>query len=181
MRSPRYSAVLSAFALTTITVSFRALPTVEASTANPLASVPSRYFRLLGEPASRIVPLQAAAKDDKPTAAQAEVKLPDGKGKDVTQRVCSSCHGVNLFAAQRHTSEKMELDHRQHGLQRTGSLGRRPRHNQRLSCDQSRTQEGCTSYSTRFLHQPLSSCNRSINIAFTESTGPYFNHRRVNA
>jgi mono/diheme cytochrome c family protein len=106
MRSPRYSAVLSAFALTTITVSFRALPTVEASTANPLASVPSRYFRLLGEPASRIVPLQAAAKDDKPTAAQAEVKLPDGKGKDVTQRVCSSCHGVNLFAAQRHTSEK---------------------------------------------------------------------------
>ena len=51
MRSPRYSAVLLAFALTTISVTFRALPTVEASTATPLASTPSRYFSLLNEPA----------------------------------------------------------------------------------------------------------------------------------
>ena len=106
MRSPRYSAVLLAFALTTISVTFLALPTVEASAATPLASTPSRYFLLLSEPAWLNSALQAAAKDDKPAAAQAEAKLPDGKGKDVTQRVCSTCHGVNLFAAQRHTGEK---------------------------------------------------------------------------
>ena len=106
MRSPRYSTVLLAFALTTISVIFRALPTVEASTATPLASTPSRYFSLLSVPATLNAELQAAAKDDKPAGAQAEVQLPDGKGKDVTQRVCSTCHGVNLFAEQRHTKEK---------------------------------------------------------------------------
>ncbi len=37
MRSPRYSAFLLAFALTTISITFRELPTVEASTATPLA------------------------------------------------------------------------------------------------------------------------------------------------
>ena len=106
MRSPRYSTVLLAFALTTISVTFRALPTVEASTAAPLASIPSRYFSLIGESAWMNAALQAAAKDDKSAGAQAEVKLPDGKGKDVTQRVCSTCHGVNLFTGQRHTKEK---------------------------------------------------------------------------
>ncbi len=104
MRSPR-SAVLLAFALTTISVTFRALPTVEASTATPLAPTPSRYFSLLNEPAW-LNALQAAAKDDKPAGAQAEVQLPDGKGKDVTQRVCSTCHAVSQFAGERHTKEK---------------------------------------------------------------------------
>ena len=105
MRSPRYSAVLLAFALTT-SVTFRTLPTVEASTATPLATTPSTYFSLLGEPAWPNAAPQAAAKNDKPAGAQTEVKLPDGKGKDVTQRVCTTCHGVNVFAGQRHTKEK---------------------------------------------------------------------------
>ena len=106
MRFPRYSAVLLAFALTTISIPFRALPTVEASTATPLASIPSRYFSLLSEPAWLNAAPQAAAKGDKPAGEQPEVKLPDGKGKDVTNRVCSTCHGVNLFAGERHTKEK---------------------------------------------------------------------------
>jgi mono/diheme cytochrome c family protein len=106
MRSPRYSAILSAFVLATLSVTFQALPKVEASTATPLASTPSRYFSLLSEPAWLNAALQAAAKDDKPAGAQAEVKLPDGKGKDVTQRVCTTCHAVNVFAGQRHTKEK---------------------------------------------------------------------------
>jgi cytochrome c5 len=106
MRSPRYSTVLLAFALTTISVTFRALPTVEASTATPLASTPSRYFSLLSEPAWLNAAPQAAAKDDKPAAAQAEAQLPDGKGKDVTQRVCSTCHATSQFAGERHTKEK---------------------------------------------------------------------------
>jgi mono/diheme cytochrome c family protein len=50
--------------------------------------------------------LQAAAKDDKPAGAQAEAQLPDGKGKDVTQRVCSTCHATSQFAGERHTKEK---------------------------------------------------------------------------
>jgi hypothetical protein len=106
MKSPRYSAVLLAFALATISVTFRALPTVEASTATPLASTPSRYFSLLSEPAWLNAAPQAAAKDDKPAGAQTEAQLPDGKGQDVTKRVCSTCHGVNQFAGLRYTREK---------------------------------------------------------------------------
>jgi cytochrome c5 len=106
MKFPSCSVTLLAFALTTISVTFRVLPTVEASTAAPLASTPSRYFSLLREPATLNSALQADAKDDKPADAQAEAQLPDGKGKDVTQRVCSTCHAVSQFARERHTKEK---------------------------------------------------------------------------
>jgi hypothetical protein len=106
MRFPSCSVTLLAFALTTISVTCRVLPTVEASTATPLASIPSRYFSLLSEPAWLNAAPQAAAKNDKPAGAQEEAKLPDGKGKDVTQRVCSTCHAVSQFAGERHTKEK---------------------------------------------------------------------------
>ena len=33
-------------------------------------------------------------------------QLPEGKGKDVTQRVCSSCHAVDVFAKQRRTKSE---------------------------------------------------------------------------
>jgi mono/diheme cytochrome c family protein len=55
-------------------------------------------------PPSLKIELQSEAKQ-KPTG-QAEVSLPEGKGKDVTQRVCTTCHGINVFAQQRHTGEK---------------------------------------------------------------------------
>lgn len=105
MNSPRCSAIFLAFALTAISVNFRA-PSVEARTISPIASIPSRYLSLLGEPASLNAALQAAVKGDKPAGAQAEIPLPEGKGKDVTQRVCTTCHGINVFVQQRHTSEK---------------------------------------------------------------------------
>jgi hypothetical protein len=102
----RCSTILLMFALTAFSLTFRTSPSVEAKTVTPLASIPSRYFSLLSEPAWLNAALQAAAKSDKPAGAQAEAQLPDGKGKDVTNRVCSTCHGVNLFAGERHTKEK---------------------------------------------------------------------------
>jgi cytochrome c5 len=106
MNCPRYSAILLALALTTISVTFRTPPQVEAKTVTPPASIPSRYFSLVDESASLNSALQAVAKGDKPAGAQKEIPLPEGKGKDVTQRVCSTCHGINVFVQQRHTSEK---------------------------------------------------------------------------
>jgi cytochrome c5 len=43
------------------------------------------------------LPVQAPAGD---------IPLPDGKGKDLTKRLCSACHSSNVWAAQRHTREK---------------------------------------------------------------------------
>jgi hypothetical protein len=107
MNAPRCFSILLAFALTAISVSFRiSPPSVEARTVVPLASTPSTYFSLVSEPASPNVALQAAAKGDKPADAQTEIPLPEGKGKDVTKRVCSSCHATNVFAQRRYTSEK---------------------------------------------------------------------------
>jgi hypothetical protein len=106
MSSLRCSAILLASVLTAFSVAFWTPPSVEAKTITPLASTPSRYLSLVGEPPSLSPELQAAAKGDKPAGAHAEAQLPDGKGKDVTNRVCTTCHGVNLFAGERHTKEK---------------------------------------------------------------------------
>ncbi len=105
MSFPRYSIAMLTFALFAVSVTCRTLPPVEAGTAeSPLASIPSRYFTVLHIPPSLKAELQADSK--KKPGAQAEPTLPEGKGKDVTQRVCSTCHGINVFADQRHTGEK---------------------------------------------------------------------------
>ena len=104
MGSPRSSVVLLTLVLFAVSVSCRTPSPVEARTAAPLASIQSRYLTVLHMPPSLIAELQADSKQ-KPTTP-AEISLPEGKGKDVTQRVCSACHGINLFVSQRHTSEK---------------------------------------------------------------------------
>lgn len=103
MNYPRSSIAMLTFALVAVSVAFRALPPVEAGSSASPSSIPSRYLAILPMPPSAtMIELQAEAKP----AGQAEVSLPEGKGKDVTQRVCSGCHGINVFAQQRHTSEK---------------------------------------------------------------------------
>jgi mono/diheme cytochrome c family protein len=37
---------------------------------------------------------------------KAEDPLPEGKGKDITQKTCSACHGVTMFSSQRHTRDQ---------------------------------------------------------------------------
>jgi hypothetical protein len=39
-------------------------------------------------------------------SAQAIVPLPDGKGKEVAQRLCTTCHGTSVWVQQRHTPEQ---------------------------------------------------------------------------
>ncbi len=62
-------------------------------------TVPARYLLLLAQTGS---PGPAANTSNKPAGDG----LPDGKGKDVTERVCSTCHAINLFSKQRHTADK---------------------------------------------------------------------------
>jgi len=51
-----------------------------------------------------IARLQTNAQAKKPS--EAIVPLPDGKGKEVAQRLCGTCHGTNVWVKQRHTPEK---------------------------------------------------------------------------
>jgi mono/diheme cytochrome c family protein len=37
-----------------------------------------------------------------------ESKLPEGDGKQVTERVCSGCHGIDIMASERHTREEWQ-------------------------------------------------------------------------
>ncbi|MFK0300344.1 hypothetical protein ACIQTU_14125 [Brevundimonas sp. NPDC090276] len=41
-----------------------------------------------------------------PTAVAAPSALPDGAGREMTQRVCGQCHSVGMFATQRHTQDE---------------------------------------------------------------------------
>jgi virginiamycin B lyase len=39
-------------------------------------------------------------------AAQAASDLPDGKGRDAVQRLCSGCHALSTVTSQRHTADE---------------------------------------------------------------------------
>lgn len=39
-------------------------------------------------------------------AAVAPSALPEGAGREMTQRVCGQCHSVGMFATQRHTQDE---------------------------------------------------------------------------
>jgi len=41
-------------------------------------------------------------------AAQSPSKLPDGEGKEVTERVCSACHGIETVVTERHTKAEWQ-------------------------------------------------------------------------
>jgi cytochrome c5 len=66
---------------------------VEAGSNVDHAIVPARFFSLL----------QAADQKANPNA---EIPLPDGPGRDTTKRVCTTCHGSNVWASKRHTRDE---------------------------------------------------------------------------
>jgi cytochrome c5 len=74
---------------------------VEASVAAPQTSVPARFLTVM--PASGIYAMQAAPDSGKKAD---DDPLPEGKGKDITKKVCSGCHAVSMFASQRHDHEQ---------------------------------------------------------------------------
>lgn len=59
-------------------------------------TVPARFFSVIAAPGR-----QTGAQNPK-----VDDPLPDGKGKEVTKRLCSGCHAVAVFATQRHTPER---------------------------------------------------------------------------
>ncbi len=38
--------------------------------------------------------------------AQAQVKLPDGDGKDLVEKICAACHGLDTAIADKHTEKE---------------------------------------------------------------------------
>ena len=41
-------------------------------------------------------------------AQSAENKLPEGEGKQVTERVCSACHGIDVVVSERHNKDEWQ-------------------------------------------------------------------------
>ena len=69
------------------------------------ADVSPRLLTLLSVSDSAQFSLQAA---DPGQAAKSDDPLPEGKGKDVTKRVCSGCHALSVFAEQRHSEDEWD-------------------------------------------------------------------------
>jgi len=74
--------------------------TAAASVAAPLSP---RFLTVLPDPHAHAFAQQAAPDSGKKAE---EDPLPEGKGKDVTKKICSGCHSVDMFATQRHTREE---------------------------------------------------------------------------
>jgi cytochrome c5 len=82
-----------------LAVALKPSAAVKASVVAPQASLPARFLTVL--PSGNFAYMQADAPkkaDDDP--------LPEGKGKDITKKVCSGCHSVSMFATQRHDHEQ---------------------------------------------------------------------------
>jgi cytochrome c5 len=41
-------------------------------------------------------------------AQSPEIKLPEGEGKQVTERVCAACHGIDTVVSERHTKAEWQ-------------------------------------------------------------------------
>ena len=94
----------SVFAATAGIGMLRWVSPVEAKSVSGPA-VPRRFFSVLALPgAGEGALLQATARDKKaPDQAGA---LPEGKGKDLTQKDCSTCHATSVFTKQHHSRDQ---------------------------------------------------------------------------
>ena len=86
--------------LVTVTLGLHTAGALEARGVEQYGALPARFFTIIRSVASANLVQAEAQKPD------SDDSLPDGKGKDVTQRVCSGCHAVNVFSKQRNTPEK---------------------------------------------------------------------------
>ena len=80
--------------LTILSVALHPSADMQASTAPP-PPIQARFFTILPNSASFAYAMQAK-----------ELVVPEGKGKDVTVRICTGCHSSDLWANQRHTREE---------------------------------------------------------------------------
>jgi cytochrome c5 len=79
--------------LCVLSVALRPNVAVEAS-ATP-STIQARFLTVLPNTHSFAYAMQAK-----------EIPIPEGKGSDVTKRVCTGCHSSDLWASQRHTKDE---------------------------------------------------------------------------
>ena len=108
MNLRRSAVALSCTSLVVLCWAFESPSAVQAGSkaatiAGSTASVSPRLLTMLA--AGRGVGAAAQAAQD-PQKKTSETPLPDGKGKDTTQRVCTKCHGTDQFSHLRQSKEK---------------------------------------------------------------------------
>jgi cytochrome c5 len=67
------------------------------------AALPPHLLSLLRATRSFNLALQAA-----PAAPKEDDPLPDGKGKDITKKVCSGCHALSVIADKRRSADEWD-------------------------------------------------------------------------
>jgi hypothetical protein len=86
-----------------LAVALRPNVAVEASVAAPQTSVPARFLSVMPSSGSFAYAMQAAPDAGKKAE---DDPLPEGKGKDLTKKICSGCHSVTMFSTQRHDRDQ---------------------------------------------------------------------------
>jgi cytochrome c5 len=89
---------------TALAVSYVAMP-VEARTTSVSSSLVKQVFSASSLPMDRET-FFAGSATGRNIGDQAAPPLPDGKGKDVAQQKCSTCHATNIWSTQHHTREQ---------------------------------------------------------------------------
>ena len=76
--------------------------------ANTVANAqqPAGAYVLRPALTSLLPALQESSKSGGKPSKKSDIPLPDGPGKDLTQKSCSTCHGTDVFAKQRHDADK---------------------------------------------------------------------------
>ena len=70
---------------------------------------PSSDKRLVAPPLSMVAVLMRQPPSGQSggiSTKTSSIPLPDGDGKELTQKVCSTCHGTDIFAKQKHNLER---------------------------------------------------------------------------
>jgi cytochrome c5 len=97
---------LAFFAGTIISLNLSSsMSTPVAAKVSTQVAVSAHLLTLLSVTASPALAVQAAAQAQVP---KSQDPLPDGKGKDVTKRICSGCHSVTTFSDQRHSGDEWD-------------------------------------------------------------------------
>jgi len=93
-------------AATAVSVVFHEAIPVQAQTVpGPTLALPQRFLaELVGPSAGSFAFLQAPAAKNK--AAEQAAPLPEGKGKDLTQKNCGTCHATSVWTKQHHTRDQ---------------------------------------------------------------------------
>lgn len=99
MTSQRSAFLSSVLILSGAFLVFSQTSTVHAGSISSAPVVPVRFFSELAIPA----PANFAFFQD---AGNGEAPLPDGKGKDLVQKDCTSCHAANLWTKQHNTKQQ---------------------------------------------------------------------------